>query len=71
MAIKGFENIFVFLKLKQIFLKMHGHKSKFVEKFGTKEEGFEKGRRFWKFKKMGGDEGIILKHKVKVRERKI
>lgn len=51
-------------------LKMHGHKSKFIMKVVQvyKQEEFSKlGRRFLKLKKMGGDEGIILKHKVKVR----
>ena len=49
---------------------MHGHKSEFIMKVVQvyKQEEFSKlGRRFLKLKKMGGDEGIILKHKVKVR----
>ena len=60
-------------KLKEIFLKMHGHKSKLVWKKSLEpnKKVFEKGRRFWKFKKMGGDEGTILKHEVKAKERRI
>ena len=51
---------------------MHGHKSKYIMKMVqvSKQEEFSKGGRiFLKFKKMGGDEGNILKHKVKVREK--
>ena len=52
-------------------LKIHGPKSKFIMKVVQvlKQEDFSKGgRRFLKLKKMGGDEGTILKHKVKDRE---
>ena len=50
---------------------MHGPKSKFITKMVqvSKQEGFSKGgRRFLKLK-MGGDEGTILKHKVKSKEK--
>ena len=50
---------------------MHGPKSKFIMTVVQvqKQEEFSKGgRRFLKLKKMGGDEGIILKHKVKAKE---
>ena len=53
-------------------LKMHGPKSKFIMKVVqvSKQEEFSKGgRRFLKLKKMGGDEGTILKHKVKARDK--
>ena len=59
--------------IKNLFLKMHGPKSKFIIKAVQvlKQEEFSKGgRRFWKLKKIGGDEGTILKHKVKAREKK-
>ena len=48
---------------------MHGPKSKFIMKMfqGSKQEEFSKGgRRFLKFKKMGGEEETILKHKIKL-----
>ena len=51
---------------------MHGPKSKFIMKVVQvlKQEKFSKGgRRFLKLKKMGGDEGTILKYKVKAREK--
>ena len=51
---------------------MHGHKSKFIMKVVQvlKQEEFSKGgRRFLKLKNIGGDEGTILKHKVKAREK--
>ena len=36
----------------------------------SKQEGFSKGGgRFLKLKKIGGDEGTILKHKVKARDK--
>ena len=50
---------------------MHGLKSKFIMKMVqvSKQEEFSKGgRRFLKLKKMGGQEGTILKHKVKARD---
>ena len=53
-------------------LKMHGHKSKFIMKVVRvqKQEEFSKGgRRFLKLKKMGGEEGTILKHKIKARDK--
>ena len=53
-------------------LEMHGPKSKFIMKVVhiQKQEDFPKGgRRFLKLKKMGGDEGTILKHKVISREK--
>ena len=58
--------------IKKIFLKRQGPKSKFIVKAiqfrGQKE--FGKGwRRFLKLKKIGGDEGIILRHKVKANEK--
>ena len=49
---------------------MHGPKSKFIMKVVQfyKQISFSKGgRKFLKLKKMGGDEGTILKHKVKAR----
>ena len=51
---------------------MHGPKFKFIMKVVQvlKQEKFSKGGRiFLKLKKMGGEEGTILKHKVKVREK--
>ena len=51
---------------------MHGNKSKFIMKMVqiSKQEEFSKGgRRFLKLKKMGGEEGTILKHKVKARDK--
>ena len=51
---------------------MHGPKSKLIMKVVQvrKQEEFSKGgRRFLKLKKMGGDEGTSLKHKVKAREK--
>ena len=52
---------------------MHGPKSKFVMKVvqvQKKQEHFSKGeRRFLKLKKMEGEEGTILKHKVKARDK--
>ena len=50
-------------------LKMHGPKSKFIMKMFqvSKQEEFSKGgRRFLKLKKVGGDEGTILKHKGEI-----
>ena len=47
---------------------MYGCKSKFIMKVDQvlKQEEFSKGgRRFLKLKKIGGDEGTILKHKGK------
>ena len=51
---------------------MHGPKSMFIVKEVEvrKQEEFSKGgRRFLKLKKMGGDEGTFLKHKIKAREK--
>ena len=51
---------------------MQGHKSKFVMKMVqvSKLEEFSKGGgRFLKLKKMGGEEGAILKYKVKARDK--
>ena len=50
---------------------MHGPKSNFVMKEVQvrKQESFKKWRIFWKLKKMGGDEGTILKHKVKDKDK--
>ena len=51
---------------------MYGPKSKFIVKAVQvwKQEDFSKGgRRFLKLNKMEGDEEIILKHKVKVKEK--
>ena len=51
---------------------MHGPISKFIVKAVQvyEQEEFSKGgRRFLKFKKMGGDEETILKHKVKAKEK--
>ena len=52
---------------------MHGPKSKFIMKavqVRKQEEFWKGGRRFLKFKKMGGGEETILKHKVKDKEKK-
>ena len=52
---------------------MHGPKSKFIMKVvqvRKQEEFWKWGRRFLKLKSMGGDEGTILKHKVKAKEKK-
>ena len=54
--------------IKKRFLKMHGPKSKFIMKavqVRKPEEFWKGGRRFLKLKKMGEDEGTILKHKGK------
>ena len=51
---------------------MHGPKSKFIMKVNQvkKQEEFSKGGRiFLKRKKMGGEEGIVLEHKVKARDK--
>ena len=51
---------------------MHGPKSKFIMKvvqFQKQEEFPKGGRRFLKLKYMGGDEGTILKHTVKAKEK--
>ena len=50
---------------------MHGPKSKFIMKVVQvlKQEEFSKRReKILKLKKIGGDEGTILKHKVKAKE---
>ena len=60
------------LWLRKRFSKMHGPKSKFIMKVVQvrKQEDFWKGgRRFLKLKKMGGDEGTILKSKVTAMEK--
>ena len=52
---------------------MHGPKSKFIMKVvqvRKQEEFWKWGRIFFlKLKKIGGDEGTILKYKVKAREK--
>ena len=50
---------------------MHGPKSKFIMKAVqvSKQEEFSKGGRSLKLKKIGEDEGTILKHKIKAREK--
>ena len=51
---------------------MHGPKTKFIMKMVqvSKQKEFSKGgRSFLKLKKMGGEEGTILKHEVKSREK--
>ena len=53
---------------------MHGPKSKFIMKMfqvSKQEEFFFKkgGRRFLKLKKMGGEEEVILKHKIKANDK--
>ena len=56
----------------KIFLKMHAHKPKFIMKIFqvSKQEEFSKrGRRLLKLKKIKGEEEIILKHKVKDRDK--
>ena len=50
--------------IKKFFLKVHGPKSKFITKevqVEKQEEFWKGGKRFLKLKKMGGDEGTILK----------
>ena len=52
---------------------MHGPKSKFILKMVQvrKQKEFLKGGiRFLKLKKIRGDEGIILKYKVKAKDKK-
>ena len=49
---------------------MHGHKSKFIMKViqVLKQEEFSKRREnILKLKKMGGDEGTVLNHKIKAK----
>ena len=51
---------------------MHGLNSKFIMKVvqvRKQEEFWKGGRIFLKLKKIGGDEGTILKNKVKAREK--
>ena len=53
-------------------MKRHGPKSKFIMKVVQvlKQEELSKGRRrFLKLKKIRGDEGTILKHKIKARKK--